>query len=89
MQKVTISRAKIKGKKSMTSVVGLETFGVDLKDAAKKFGKRFAASSSVKDLAGGGGKEVIIQGDVGEDVAAWIEVNFGVPAGKINVKAGK
>jgi len=43
------------------------------------FSKKFAGSSSVKDTATGT-KEIIIQGDHTEDVAAMIVKTFKVPA---------
>ena len=46
-QKVIISKEVRNKKKAVTSVEGLETFSVKLKDAAKVFGQKFAASSSV------------------------------------------
>lgn len=47
----TSSRGK---KKCVTSVTGLEGFGVRLSDAAKVFGKKFASGASVTKLPSGG-----------------------------------
>ncbi|VEU43617.1 unnamed protein product [Pseudo-nitzschia multistriata] len=73
IQKLTRSK-----RKATTVIVGMETVeGIKLKDASKAFSKRFAGSSSVKD--GVKGKEIIIQGDHMEDVAAMIVDKFKVP----------
>jgi len=55
--------------------------GVKLKDVSKAFSKRFAGSSSVKD--GPKGKEIIIQGDHMDDVAALIADKYSVNAEQI------
>lgn len=46
-----------------TVVMGLTTFDIDLKDAAKFFASRFACGSSVT-----GVDEIVIQGDVKDDL---------------------
>ncbi|XP_018361038.1 PREDICTED: density-regulated protein homolog [Trachymyrmex cornetzi] len=60
---VTISRAPRGKKKSVTVVTGLSTFDIDLKVAAKFFGSKFACGSSVT-----GDDEIVIQGDVKDDL---------------------
>ncbi|XP_011691695.1 PREDICTED: density-regulated protein homolog [Wasmannia auropunctata] len=60
---VTISRAPRGKKKSVTVVTGLSTFDIDLKVAAKFFGSKFACGSSVT-----GEDEIVIQGDVKDDL---------------------
>jgi density-regulated protein len=80
--KVIIQTQKVKKKKAMTIISGMETVeGVKLKDVSKAFSKRFAGSSSVKD--GPKGKEIIIQGDHKEDVAAMIVHEFKVPGSAV------
>lgn len=80
--KVIIQTQKVKKKKAMTIIAGMETVeGVKLKDVSKAFSKRFAGSSSVKD--GPSGKEIIIQGDHKEDVAAMIVNEFKVPGSSV------
>jgi density-regulated protein DRP1 len=44
-------------------VVGLSTYEIDLKDAAKFFASKFACGSSVT-----GTDEIVIQGDVKDDL---------------------
>lgn len=81
--RVIISVDKKKKKKSVTSVFGMETIpGIKLKEASKIFSKKFAGSSSVKETTTGK-KEVIIQGDHMEEVAALITDQFNVPGSAI------
>jgi len=89
-QKVIISKEVRNKKKAVTTVEGLETFGVKLKDAAKVFGKKFAASSSVKGKDTGG-EEIVIQGDVIWDLPALLEKEYKIPKAKIweKEKGGK
>ncbi|XP_014285408.1 density-regulated protein homolog [Halyomorpha halys] len=62
-RQVCVYRAPRGKKKSVTVVTGLALFGIDLKVAAKFFGTRFACGSSVT-----GEDEIVIQGDVKEDL---------------------
>lgn len=62
-KKITVSRAPRGKKKSVTVVTGLSTFDIDLKLAAKFFGTKFACGSSVT-----GDDEIVIQGDVKDDL---------------------
>lgn len=92
-KQVCVSRAPRGKKKSVTVVTGLSCFGkyleisnleafisyfadIDLKVAAKFFGTRFACGSSVT-----GDDEIVIQGDVKDDLfdvipEKWPEVNI-------------
>ncbi|KAL3903096.1 MAG: hypothetical protein SGILL_010575, partial [Bacillariaceae sp.] len=77
--RVVIQTQKVKRKKAMTIISGMDTVeGVKLKDASKAFSKKFAGSSSVKKNPQGL-EEIIIQGDHKEDVAAMIVNDFKVP----------
>ena len=87
-QRVVITKEMRMKRKAVTVVLGLETFNVKLKDAAKAFGKKFACSSSVKETATGG-QEIVIQGDVVYDLPDFIKGEFKVPGSKITVKEGK
>lgn len=62
-KKICLSRAPRGKKKSVTVVVGLSTFDVDLKLAAKFFGSKFACGASVT-----GDDEIVIQGDVKDEL---------------------
>jgi density-regulated protein DRP1 len=60
---VGLARASRGKKKYVTVVTGLNTFDIDLKDAAKFFASKFACGSSVT-----GADEIVIQGDVKDDL---------------------
>ena len=71
--RIIIQKISRNRKKAVTHIVGMETVpSVHLKDVAKLFSKRFAGSSSVKE------KEIIVQGDHGEEVARIVVEKFGV-----------
>jgi density-regulated protein DRP1 len=78
--RIIISKNARNRKKAVTSIVGMDTVpDIKLKDVSKACSKQFAGSSSVKDLPSGK-KEIIIQGDHMDDVAAMIVKKFKVPA---------
>ena len=62
-KKIILSIAPRGKKKAVTVVQGLKTFGIDLKVASKFFSSKFACSSSVT-----GDDEIVIQGDVKDDL---------------------
>ncbi|KAK4684999.1 density-regulated protein, partial [Tremellales sp. Uapishka_1] len=65
--KITIKRAERTKRKHQTHVHGLDLFGVDLKKASKLFANKFATGSSVSKNPQGE-EEIVIQGDVGDDI---------------------
>lgn len=73
---VTISKQNRTKKKAVTTVAGLETFGVKLKDAAKLFSKRFACSASVVEGVVPNTEELAVQGDVVFEIADFIVEKF-------------
>lgn len=62
-RRVGVARASRGKKKFVTLVSGLGGFEVELKDAAKFFASKFACGSSVT-----GPDEIVIQGDVKDDL---------------------
>jgi density-regulated protein len=81
--RVIIARIQRQKRKYVTSVVGLETVpDLKIKEAAKAFGKKFSSGASVCDTATGG-KEVVIQGDVQDELAPLLINKFAVPKEKI------
>jgi density-regulated protein DRP1 len=66
---VTIKREQRTKRKTLTSIHGLEAFSIDLKKAAKFFANRFATGSSVSKNPQGL-DEIVIQGDVWEEVVS-------------------
>jgi len=89
---VTIVRTQRNKRKFVTTVTGLDTFGIKLADASKLFAKKFSCGASVvknPSLV----DEIDIQGDVKEDLAdfiveKWPQINdssiFFVDEGKKN-----
>ncbi|CAM8935633.1 unnamed protein product [Rhodiola kirilowii] len=68
---VIIEKSIRNRRKCITSVKGLELFGVKLSDASKKLGKKFATGASV--VKGPTEKEHIdVQGDIAYDVVEFI-----------------
>eukprot|EP00270_Netrium_digitus_P017472 TRINITY_DN640_c0_g1_i1.p1 TRINITY_DN640_c0_g1~~TRINITY_DN640_c0_g1_i1.p1 ORF type:complete len:199 (+),score=63.46 TRINITY_DN640_c0_g1_i1:153-749(+) len=68
---IVVEKATRNKRKSVTTVKGLDLFGIKLSDAAKKFGKKFASGASV--VKGAIEKEQIdVQGDIMVDVVDFI-----------------
>ena len=70
--KVIIKRIERNKRKYVTSVSGLEPFGLELKKVSKEFGKKFATGSSVTKTASGT-EEIIVQGDVSEEIEEFLQ----------------
>ncbi|KAM6502796.1 Translation initiation factor SUI1, partial [Amanita muscaria] len=67
-------------RKHVTAIHGLEAFDIDLKKAAKQFASKFATGASVTKIAQGL-EEIVVQGDVGDEVFELIEKQVGVLKG--------
>ncbi|KAH9077011.1 density-regulated protein DRP1 [Lactarius deliciosus] len=79
---VIIKRIERNKRKFVTSIRGLEAFGVDLKKAAKLFAQRFATGGSVTKNAAGI-DEIVVQGDVSQEIYDMIaEANEDGKGGK-------
>eukprot|EP00741_Cyanophora_paradoxa_P015732 tig00020904_g15188.t1 len=78
---VTIKKENRNKRKFVTTVTGLDKFGVRLQDAAKLFAKKFSCGASV--VKGPVADEIDIQGDVKEDVVDIVLENFDVPEDRI------
>jgi density-regulated protein DRP1 len=59
----------------VTSIYGLDIFGVDLKKAAKMFANRFACGSSVA-KNNQGQDEIVVQGDFSDELYQLILSNW-------------
>lgn len=77
---VTIKRIERNKRKHITAIHGLEAFGIDLKKAAKQLASKFATGASVTKNAQGL-DEVVVQGDVADEVVDLIEEGVGVLKG--------
>ncbi|KAJ8528005.1 hypothetical protein K7X08_015456 [Anisodus acutangulus] len=70
-QEIIIEKVTRNRRKSITTIKGLEIFGVKLSDASKKLGKKFATGASV--VKGPTEKEQIdVQGDISYDIVDFI-----------------
>ncbi|KAG1173286.1 hypothetical protein G6F70_005945 [Rhizopus microsporus] len=65
--RVLIKRNERNKRKCVTTIHGLDIFGVDLKKAAKMFANRFACGSSVA-KNNQGQDEIVVQGDFSDDI---------------------
>ncbi|KAF9534649.1 translation initiation factor SUI1 [Crepidotus variabilis] len=77
---IIIKRIERTKRKHVTSISGLEAFDIDLKKAAKQLAGKFATGASVSKNAAGL-EEVVVQGDVADDVRSMIEKGDGVLKG--------
>ncbi|GLE02111.1 hypothetical protein PINS_up010949 [Pythium insidiosum] len=82
---VTLSMSSRKGKKRLTFITGLEDLeGVNMKDAAKNLGKRFACSSSLS-KTDAGKQQIQLQGDCIAELQEVIPEMFGLSEDQIIV----
>ncbi|KAF9057782.1 translation initiation factor SUI1 [Panaeolus papilionaceus] len=89
---ITIKRIERTKRKHVTAISGLEQFSIDLKKAAKQLAGKFATGSSVAKNPQGL-EEVVVQGDVAEEVKEMIEkgegVLKGIPVGAVKIVEDK
>ncbi|XP_033098620.1 density-regulated protein homolog [Anneissia japonica] len=72
-QTITIRRQQRNKKKTVTIIKGLNTHDIELATAAKHFAQKFSCGSSVT-----GDDEIIIQGDVTDDVIDLLEKKYSI-----------
>ena len=77
---VTIKRIERTKRKYVTAIHGLEAFSIDLKKAAKQLAGRFATGASVAKNAQGF-DEIVVQGDVSDEIMEILEKGEGVLKG--------
>ncbi|CAN7087629.1 unnamed protein product [Brassica oleracea var. botrytis] len=82
---VQIMTERRQGNKKVTKVSGIETFLMDPDSFGSELQKKFACSTSVNELPGKKGYEVLIQGGVIKDVARYMVEHYGVPKRYIEV----
>ncbi|KAF9069253.1 translation initiation factor SUI1 [Rhodocollybia butyracea] len=85
---ITIKRIERNKRKHVTAIHGLEAFGIDLKKAAKQFASKFATGASVTKNPQGQ-EEIVVQGDVSDEVLEMIEGEVGllkgIPADNVEI----
>ncbi|OUM65496.1 hypothetical protein PIROE2DRAFT_7517, partial [Piromyces sp. E2] len=75
VSKITIKRCERTKRKHQIIVNGLDQYEIELKKAAKLFSSRFACGSSVTKNAAGQ-DEIVVQGDVQEEIKELILKNY-------------
>ncbi|KAG8487247.1 hypothetical protein CXB51_020554 [Gossypium anomalum] len=85
LKTVQIVTERRQGNKKVTKVSGLETFLIDPEALASELQKKFACSTTVAELPGKKGLEVLIQGGVIDDVARHLLEQYGIPKRYIEV----
>ncbi|CAM8918614.1 unnamed protein product [Rhodiola kirilowii] len=73
------------GNKRVTRVSGLESFLIDAESLASELQKKFACSTSVAELPGKKGHEVLVQGGVIDNLAKHLVEQYGIPKRYIEV----
>jgi len=73
---VTIAKTQRNKRKFVTTVAGLDAYGIKLAEASKSFGKKFACGSSVVKTPTGT-EEIDVQGDVSDDMLDFILEKWG------------
>ncbi|MED6217773.1 hypothetical protein PIB30_020744 [Stylosanthes scabra] len=73
------------GNKKVTKLSGMETFLIDAEALASELQKKFACSTTVGELPGKKGQEVLVQGGVIDDLAKHLIEQYGVPKRYIEV----
>jgi density-regulated protein DRP1 len=82
---VYISKSSRKGRKQLTFVTGLEDFeGINIKEACKKLGKKFACSASLS-KTDAGQQQIQLQGDCQHELVDVLPELFGVSEDQIIV----
>ncbi|KAM5550144.1 hypothetical protein ABKV19_001207 [Rosa sericea] len=85
LKTVQIMTERRQGNKKMTKLSGLETFLVDPEALASELQKKFACSTTVAELPGKKGQEVLVQGGVIENLAKHLIEQYGIPKRYIEV----
>ncbi|KAB1210987.1 Eukaryotic translation initiation factor 2D [Morella rubra] len=75
---IQILTERRQGNKKVTKLSGMETFLVDAEALASELQKKFACSTSVAELPGKKGHEVLVQGGVIDDLAKHLVEQYGI-----------
>ncbi|KAI3986403.1 hypothetical protein MKX01_037685 [Papaver californicum] len=85
LKTVQIVTERRQGNKKVTRVSGLESFLVDADVLASELQKKFACSTTVAELPGKKGHEVVIQGGVIDNLGKYLLEHYAVPKRFIEV----
>ncbi|XP_074280171.1 uncharacterized protein LOC141605350 [Silene latifolia] len=85
VRSIQIMTERRQGNKKMTKLSGFETFLLDADSLASELQKKFACSTTVAELPGKKGHEVLVQGGVIDHLAKHLIDQYGVPKRYIEV----
>lgn len=85
VKSIQIMTERRQGNKKVTKVSGFESFLMDAESLASELQKKFACSTTVAELPGKKGHEVLIQGGVIDHLAKHLIDQYGVPKRYIEV----
>ncbi|KAI3513008.1 hypothetical protein L1887_20332 [Cichorium endivia] len=85
LKPVQIMTERRQGNKKVTKVSGMESFLIDAEPLASELQKKFACSTSVTELPGKKGYEVLVQGGVIDVLARYLVEQYGIPKKYIEV----
>ncbi|KAI4320121.1 hypothetical protein MLD38_033632 [Melastoma candidum] len=85
LKPIQIMTERRQGNKKVTRLSGLEVFLVDPESLASELQKKFACSTTVAELPGKKGFEVLVQGGVIEDLSRHLIEQYGIPKKYIEV----
>ncbi|CAN6555816.1 unnamed protein product [Malus baccata var. baccata] len=85
LKTIQIMTERRQGNKKVTKLSGLESFLVDPEALASELQKKFACSTTVAELPGKKGHEVVVQGGVIDDLAKHMIEQYGIPKRYIEV----
>lgn len=85
LKTIQIVTERRQGNKKVTKLSGMETFLIAADALASELQKKFACSTSVAELPGKKGHEVLVQGGVIDDLAKHLIEQYGIPKRYIEV----
>ncbi|KAF3440959.1 hypothetical protein FNV43_RR19245 [Rhamnella rubrinervis] len=85
LKAIQIMTERRQGNKKVTKLSGMETFLVDAESLASELQKKFACSTTVAELPGKKGHEVLVQGGVIDDLAKHLIEQYRIPKRYIEV----
>ncbi|KAK2433157.1 hypothetical protein P8452_30525 [Trifolium repens] len=85
LKTIQIMTERRQGNKKVTKLSGMESFLIDAEALASELQKKFACSTTVGELPGKKGQEVLVQGGVIDDLGRHLVEQYGVPKRFIEV----
>ncbi|XP_058759087.1 uncharacterized protein LOC131632346 [Vicia villosa] len=85
LKTIQIMTERRQGNKKVTKLSGMESFLIDAEALASELQKKFACSTTVGELPGKKGPEVLVQGGVIDDLGRHLVEQYGVPKRFIEV----